>query len=90
MIALPDGYVLGMSKREVRDSARAMLADDWRVDMYHNGRPAFKLAKQWKFDEYSPEYAGMLHGVTDTWHRSKDLHELIAIMCTKHRIGVGR
>ena len=90
MIAMPDGYALGLSKAETRNSARAMLGDDWQVHVYYKGRPAFMLAKQWRFAEHAPEYAGKLVGADGAWHRSKNLHELVAIMCTKHRIGVGR
>ena len=67
---MPEGYALGLSKAETRNSARAMLGDDWQVAVYHKGRPAFKLAKQWRFDEYAPEYAGKLVGA--------DVHGIVA------------
>lgn len=88
MIALPEGYELGHSKREIRDSARAMLADDWRVDVYHKGRPAFTLAKQLLIDKYAPVYAGRL--INGDWQQFTNIQDAIAIMCTKHRIGVGK
>lgn len=88
MIAMPDGYVLGLSKSEVRNSARAMLADDWRVTVYNKGKPAFHLAKQLPIDRYAPIYAGRL--VNGDWQQFTDLHDAVALMCTKHRIGVGR
>jgi len=87
-IALPPDYALGRAKWDTRESARAMLGDDWRVTVYYKGRPAFELAKQLQIDQWAPVYAGKLPD--GAWHRSKDLHELIKIMCTKHRIGVGK
>lgn len=90
MIPLPDGYTLETTKRRVAQARANMMGADWQVVVYHKGYPAFTLAKQFRVDQYEMEYAGKLSGASGAWHRSTDLNELVKIMCTKHRIGVGK
>lgn len=86
MIALPDGYSLGISHRQSVTNARHMLGDDWQVTVYYKGEPAFEIAKQLRIDHYAPQYAGKLQG--GTWQQYANMHELVRVMCSKHRIGV--
>ncbi len=90
MIPLPDGYTLENSKRKATHARASLVGSDWQVDVYYKGEPAFKLAKQYRVDTDGAEYAGKLVGANGAWHRSFNLTELVRIMCTKHRIGVGR
>ncbi len=90
MIALPTGYTLETTERRARKAAQEMFGDNWQVTVYCKGYPAFKLAKQWAIDAQAPEYAGKLVHDNGAWLRSNNLRELVKIMCTKHRIGVGR
>jgi len=86
VIPLPEGYTLEASKRRGRQAQATFMGSDWQVEVYHKGYPAFKLAKQYRVDTDSPEYAGKLSNADGAWHRSFDLTELVRIMCTKHRI----
>jgi len=86
VIALPDGYSLGTSHRRAVNTAKQMLGDDWRVTVYYKGEPAFEIAKQLRIDHYAPQYAGKLQG--GTWQQYANMHELVRVMCSKHRIGV--
>jgi len=86
VIALPDGYSLGISHRQSVANARHMLGDDWQVTVYYKGEPAFEIAKQLRIDHYAPQYAGKLQG--GTWQQYANMHELVRVMCSKHRIGV--
>lgn len=88
MIALPDGYTLGVSNRQSVTNARHMLGDSWQVTVYHKGEPAFDIAKELRIDQWSPVYAGRLRG--GKWQQYADIHELVRVMCSKHRIGVGK
>lgn len=88
MIALPDGYTLGISNRQSVTNARHMLGDSWQVTVYHKGEPAFDMAKELRIDQWSPVYAGRLRG--GKWQQYTDIHELVRVMCSKHRIGVGK
>ncbi len=91
-IALPPDYALGRAKWDTRESARAMLGDDWRVTVYYKGRPAFELAKQLQIDQWAPVYAGRIcHNklARDTphkWQQFGDIHEAVRVMTGKHRI----
>jgi hypothetical protein len=88
VIALPDGYTLGTSNRQSVTNARHMLGDSWQVTVYHKGEPAFDMAKELRIDQWSPVYAGRLRG--GKWQQYTDIHELVRVMCSKHRIGVGK
>jgi hypothetical protein len=88
VIALPDGYTLGISNRQSVTNARHMLGDSWQVTVYHKGEPAFDMAKELRIDQWSPVYAGRLRG--GKWQQYTDIHELVRVMCSKHRIGVGK
>ena len=90
MIDLPSGYTLETTKRRVAQARATLIGGDWQVVIYHKGYPSFTLAKQQRVDMLEPEYAGKLSGADGAWHRSLDLKELVRIMCTKHRIGVGK
>lgn len=90
MIDLPDGYTLETTKRRQAQARATLFGGDWQVVVYHKGYPAFTLAKQLRVDMFEPEYAGKLSGADGAWHRSTNLNELVKIMCTKHRIGVGK
>ncbi len=90
MINLPDGYTLETTKRRSKQAQATLMGGDWQVDIYHKGYPAFRLAKQYRIDTDKVEYAGKLANADGAWHRSFDLNELVRIMCTKHRLGVGR
>lgn len=83
-IALPPDYALGRAKWDTRESARAMLGDDWRVTVYYKGAPAFELAKQLKIDQWAPVYAGRLYN--GKWQQFADIHEAVQVMTSKHRI----
>lgn len=90
MINLPDGYTLETTKRRLAQARANLFGSDWQVVVYHKGYPAFTLAKRLRAGMFEPEYAGKLSGTNGAWHRSLDLNELVRIMCTKHRIGVGK
>lgn len=84
-IALPEGYALGRGKWDTRESARAMLGDDWRVTVYYKGKPAFELAKQLQIDQWAPVYAGRIHKGGD-WQQFTDIRQAVQVMTSKHRI----
>jgi hypothetical protein len=88
VIPLPEGYTLETTKRRSKQAQASLMGGEWQVVVYHKGYPAFSLAKQYRVDMDSAEYAGKLSGSGGAWHRSFDLTELVKVMCTKHRIGV--
>lgn len=63
-----------------------MLGDRWLVTVYYKGTPAFDIAKEHRIDYFEPQYAGRLQG--GAWQQYTDIHELVRVMCSKHRIGV--
>ena len=89
MLALPDGYKVGPTTRQQVKAHHKMLGSDWEIVIYYRGYDAFKMVKQ--FDVYTqrPRFAARLDG-TGKWQQFDDLNTMVRVMCTKHRMGVGR
>lgn len=85
-LALPEGYQVGPTKRRQQKVMANLMGDEWQVQVYYKGYPAFEIAKQFDMRQWQPRYAGRL--VKGQWQQFDSLDYMIKVMTTKHRIGV--
>lgn len=85
MIALPNGYSLGDTKRRQAKAQATFMGGEWEIDVFYKGVYAFEMRKQFNVYEFRPKYAGRLAKGKD-WIVHDDLPVLVKIMCAKHRI----
>lgn len=89
MINLPDGYQVGPTKRRQQKVMHNLMGDEWQVAVvYYKGYPAFEIAQQFDTRQWQPRFAGRL--VDCDWQQFDNLDLMLKMMCTKHRIGVGK
>jgi len=88
VINLPDGYQVGPTKRRQQKVMHNLMGDEWQVVVYYKGYPAFEIAKQFDMRQWQPRFAGRL--VDCDWQQFDNLDLMLKMICTKHRIGVGK
>lgn len=92
MLALPDGYTLGLTEDEARRMGYRMLNDEWQVTIYYRGRPVFELVQRYGINDKVPRYfgrlwVGFLFGGGD-WQQFPHYTIAARVLATKHRLGV--
>ena len=88
MLALPEGYAIGPTELRRVEAYDNMLGDEWSVVVYHRGYAAFLIGKRSTPDSFAPKYVARFHN--GRWQEFESIPEMIQVMCTKHRLGVGK
>jgi hypothetical protein len=83
-LKLPDGYVVGPTKRRQQKVMHNLMGDEWQVTIYHKGYPAFEIAKRFDMHVWEPRFAGRLIG--GEWQQFQGLSYMLIMMTSKHRI----
>ncbi len=85
-IQLPEGFVIGPTKRRQQKVMHNLMGDEWQVVVYYKGYPAFEIAKQFDMRLWQPRFAGRIGN--GKWEQFDNLNIMLKVMAAKHRIGV--
>lgn len=88
-IQLPDGFVIGPTKRRQQKVMHNLMGDEWQVAVYYQGNPsvpAFEIAKQFDMRLWQPRFAGRIGN--GAWVQFDNLNTMLKVMSAKYRVGV--
>ena len=82
---LPDGFTFG------KGESAYLVGQTWHVTVYYRKRPAFDMVKDYDLALDRERYLALMCKSKEVfgWKEFSSLREMVLVMCTKHRMGVG-
>ena len=82
-VGLPDGFTFAKEKSGV------LIGETWTMAVYYKKRLAFQMVADFDVPDDRLRYAARSVKYSSDWQEFSSLGEMVLVMCTKHRMGVG-